>query len=603
MIRIIRPLVIVFTSALIFFSCQKHIDASPNPPPENPIKPVVPPPVVPPTENDVIVTASIQGLVTDPNGNPVLNATVSGAGASVQTDSNGMFRFHNIQMSKYFGFVKVSKSGFFTGSRTIVTSTTGVNYVKIQLTQRNNPGTFDASSGGSVTNSSNINVSFPASAIVTSSSNTGYSGAVNLYSAFYDPTDATQRISLPGDLRGTDTTNHTVGINSLGIVSIELEGSAGEKLQMATGKSATISLPIPSGLLSIAPATVSLWYFNDTTGKWIQQGVATKSGNNYVGTVSHFTYWSFNLPYTIVYFTTSLKDQNNNPLAYTRLDISNNTTNDTRTGYSDSLGNVNGWIEKNASLSFIVYDNCGTSLLIKSEGPFTSDQTLDPIIVPLTNHMITVHGTVVDCSNSPMLNGLANIMLDGLAYSTPVSNGSYSVSIMRCSTTPVNVFVKVTDNISLMSDSTNVQVNGADVDAGQLSVCNINADQYFVYNIDGNTYTISDPPAIFNYATGLQPNNKAYTELSATNGSPGTAGYQYTLFHMQFTTTGTTFMFWQYLTIGNTRYTDGAGTITCNVTRYDSPGGYVQGSFSGPMLIDSTGAPHAMTGIFKVKNP
>ncbi len=72
---------------------------------------------------------------------------------------------------------------------------------------------------------------------------------------------------------------------------------------------------------------------------------------------------------------------------------------------------------------------------------------------------------------------------------------------------------------------------------------------------------------------------------------------------MQFITTGTTFMFWQYLTIGNTRYTDGAGTITCNVTRYDSPGGYIQGSFSGPMLIDSTGAPHPMTGIFKVKNP
>ncbi len=130
--RIIRPLVIVITSALIFFSCQKHIDTTPTPPPS----PVVPPPVVPPTENDVIVTASIQGLVTDPNGNPVLNATVSSAGASVQTDSNGMFRFHNIQMSKYFGFVKVSKSGFFTGSRAfIVTSTTGVNYVKIQLTK------------------------------------------------------------------------------------------------------------------------------------------------------------------------------------------------------------------------------------------------------------------------------------------------------------------------------------------------------------------------------------------------------------------------------------------------------------------------------------
>jgi hypothetical protein len=604
LIKRLQAIVLIY--ALIFFSCQKHVDVN-NKPPANPVSPVAPvvPPPLPPTENDVIVTASIQGQVTDPNGNPVINATVNGGTTIVQTDSSGIFRLHNIQISKYFGYVKISKSGFFAGSRTIVTSTTGINYVKIQLTPRNNPGNFGASSGGSIVASPGINVAIPANAIMTASTNTGYSGTVNVYAAFFDPTDAQLRSSLPGDLRGTDTTNHTDGLNSFGILSVELEGSAGEKLQLVFGKAATISLPIPAALQGSAPAAVSLWYFNDTTGKWIQQGQAVKSGNNYVGTVSHFTYWSFDLPYNIVYFTTSLKDQNNTPLAYTRLDISNTTTGDTRTGYSDSLGNVNGWIEKNATQSFIVYDNCGVSLSTKSEGPFSSDQTIDPITVTLgSDHLITVHGTAVDCSSSPLANGIAHIVLDGLSYSTPVTNGIFSTSIMRCSTTPANVAIKITDYTSQMSDSTSIVLNGNDVDAGQLSVCNINFDQYFVYNIDGNTYTISDPPATFIYVTGTQPNGKGYTELSASNSSPGLPDYQYTLFHIQLTTTGTTFMFWQYLTIGNTRYTDGAGSIiSCNVTHYDSPGGYVQGSFSGNMFIDSVGSAHAMTGIFKVKIP
>ena len=41
-----------------------------------------------------------------------------------------------------------------------------------------------------------------------------------------------------------------------------------------------------------------MWYFDEGTGKWMEQGTATKSGNYYVGEVCHFTYWNFDHPIT-----------------------------------------------------------------------------------------------------------------------------------------------------------------------------------------------------------------------------------------------------------------------------------------------------------------
>jgi hypothetical protein len=44
------------------------------------------------------------------------------------------------------------------------------------------------------------------------------------------------------------------------------------------------------------PATIPLFYFNETTALWVQEGTATLAGTApnqyYEGTVSHFTYWN-----------------------------------------------------------------------------------------------------------------------------------------------------------------------------------------------------------------------------------------------------------------------------------------------------------------------
>ncbi len=588
----------VLTSLFLFLACQKHLDV-------NGTAPITPVPPIPLTETDVIVTASVQGRVTDQTGAPVKDATVTSGTNSVQTDINGIFHFSGIQTSKYFGYIKVSKTGFFTGSRIIVTSTTGVNYIVVELLPRTSSGSFDAATGATITSTTGNSVIISGNSVVTASSNTAYAGTVNVFSSWIDPTDPKRNSRMPGDLRGTDTSNRTAALQSFGMVAIELEGSAGEKLQIAPGKTATISFPIPAALQSAAPTTTPLWYFNDTTGKWIQQGMAARNGSNYIGTVAHFTYWNCDWPSDFVYFNVNLKDQIGNPLAYARLKVTNTSTNDTQTFYSDSIGNVNGWGLKNTVLSFAVVDNCGTSLTTKSEGPFTSNQDLGTMTVTSNpDQMVTVHGTVVDCSNSPVANGFTTITLDGLNYGAAVTNGSFSATILKCSGNATNLQIQAGDyTTQMLSDTSVLAVTGGDVNAGQLTACSVHFDQYFIYNIDGNTFNITDPPAIFTFVKGAYNSNNVYTELSASSGDSGMPGYQYSFLHIPTTSAGTSVIYMQTLKFGTLWYSAGWANISCTVTRYDSSGGYVQGSFSGGLYLDSTGSPHPMNGSFKVKIP
>jgi hypothetical protein len=584
-------------SLFLFLACQKHLDVIATPP----VTPITPaPPVIPPTETDVTVSASIQGRVTDQAGAPVKDAAVTSGSNSVQTDINGIFRFSGIQTSKYFGYIKVSKTGFFTGSRTIVTSTTGVNYIEVQLLPRTSSGNFDAASGGSVMANTGNAVTIPANGVVTASSNTSYAGTVNVFSSWIDPTDPKRNSRMPGDLRGTDTSNRTVALQTFGMVAIELEGSAGEKLQLAAGKTATISFPIPAASQAAAPPTIPLWYFNDTTGKWIEQGIATKNGTSYIGTVAHFTYWNCDIPSNLVYFNVNLKDQSGNPLAYTRLDITNTTTNDSRTGYSDSVGNVNGWVLKNTTLSFSVVDNCGTNLVTKSEGPFTSDQDLGTITVTINpTQMVTVHGTVVDCNNSPVTSGFASITLDGLNYGASVTNGNFSAAILRCASGPDSVLITVGNyTTQLQSLPQQFPVSGSDLNTGNLATCGGSFSQFINFTFNGTSYNITVPPdSIY-----LSP-NAGYTFITGFEGIWTTPGYSEISLVIPDNLTGNTATTLN-VSIGTSWYSNTLQqSVSCNVTEFDPSGGYIQGTFSGNISKDTTGALLPITGSFKVKRP
>ncbi|MEI9809360.1 MAG: hypothetical protein WDO16_16645 [Bacteroidota bacterium] len=73
------------------------------------------------------------------------------------------------------------------------------------------------------------------------------------------------------------------------MASVELYDEAGNKLQVAPGKTVSMEMPAPAGSNNEIP----LWHFNETYGLWIQAGIATKNGNVFVAEVNHFFYLEY----------------------------------------------------------------------------------------------------------------------------------------------------------------------------------------------------------------------------------------------------------------------------------------------------------------------
>ena len=234
---------------------------------------------------------SVQGTITDLSGAPVSNANVTGGTAAATTDGNGKFNLEKVQFTSDSVLVNVTKSGFFEGSKKFASATSAVTNAIIKLIPKTVSGTISASSGGNVNVSSWGSINFN-SGFINASNGNAYSGNVSVSATYLNPTDQNFSTNVPGNLTSAGNSTQSGELRSFGVVAVGLNDDAGNKLQLAAGKTATITIPIPPTLQSNAPSSIPLWYFDDTNGRWIQQGAASKQSSNYVGVVNHFSYWT-----------------------------------------------------------------------------------------------------------------------------------------------------------------------------------------------------------------------------------------------------------------------------------------------------------------------
>src|ERR1700761_1982309 len=166
---------------------------------------------------DQIVPPSLQGRVVDQSGVPVQGAAVTSGTASTTTDVNGVFTFTAISMSSRFGYVQVKKTGYYTGSRSIITNPGASNFVSIQLTPRNEIADFSGATGGSVAIQTGDSAIFSDSSVVNASTNVLYTGTVHVFATYLDPTDQNLSKYMPGDLRGIGSDGYETALQSYGM--------------------------------------------------------------------------------------------------------------------------------------------------------------------------------------------------------------------------------------------------------------------------------------------------------------------------------------------------------------------------------------------------
>ncbi len=409
---------------------------------DNPIDPVTPTPTTTVVNDLTQATASVSGIVLDESNAPIASAVVTSGGATTTTNSNGMFIFQNISLSKENGSVTVIKAGYFKGVRSFKT-TAGKNHtVRLQLMQKILSGTVNAAAGGTINSNGGASITFPAAAFVTSTG-AAYTGTVNVYSRWINPTAANLPFIIPGDLRGVSINGAENILETYGMVGAELEDASGNILKIATGKKATISIPLPASLQASAPATIQLWHFDDATARWIENGTATKAGTTYTAQVDKFSFWNvdvgttnfINLDYTLINATT------NTPLVSTstRIKRANGTYG---YGITNNAGFVSGLVPKNEALILEVVVNTGCNIVVFSQniGPFAANTSLGNVSATLTAlQYITFTGTLLNCSATAVTNGYVSISAIGGygGFGNTSPTGAFSFSILNCTGTSI----------------------------------------------------------------------------------------------------------------------------------------------------------------------
>lgn len=554
---------------------------------------------IPPPPSDGKIQTSVSGRVLDDENLPVMGAVVKAGNLSTNTDLNGYFEIRNTTLNANAGFVKVEKAGFFAGSRTFKAIKGSKQYVSIQLIKKNDAGNFNSAAGGTITVPNGGSIVFDAGSVIDPATSTAYTGTVNVSAFWLDPTKDNFKEIMPGELRGIDENNKEVGLQSFGMMTVEMTGAGGEKLQLAPGKPATIKFPIAAAQQATAPATIAFWSFNDTTGLWKQEGMATKHGSEYAGKTSHFSFWNCDAPFALVDFKATLKDQDGNPLKQVRVDIktADDVNGPQASSYTDTNGVVAGLVPSGKKLNFIVTGKCKNTLLLKEIGPLSAATDLGIVNVTIPpDSKVTFTGEIKTCDGSTNVNGYVDIGILGAFERAPIINGVLNYSFIRCGINDTKASYRITDaGNNIVGGLQEINITGNQGALGRINVCDNNLTEYFEYQLDTiriqnlppaqDVYIEKTDTAFHSYYYNQADTTRSY-ELYFALGGPNETVSSFSL---------------RILT--NKGYYSNAPSLTFQITERGEIGEYMSGIFNGKMTSMNNAAlpERTINGRFRLK--
>ena len=128
----------------------------------------------------------------------------------------------------------------------------------------------------------------PAGALVDATGKAA-TGSVTAQLATLNPA----RRTLPGDYRALDSGQNAVEMLSYGALYAQFRDSTGQPLNLKSGTTAEIRVPIPLQQQASAKPSIPVWSYDEKRGVWIEEGTATKQntpqGPMYVGKTKHFS--------------------------------------------------------------------------------------------------------------------------------------------------------------------------------------------------------------------------------------------------------------------------------------------------------------------------
>lgn len=339
-----------------------------------------PPPVAPPpTSSNGTITGRV--IASDGSGG-ISNATIEVGTARTSSGADGSYTLSIPAADRTV--VRADASGFAESFR-ITRVTAGqstpftIQLVKVGVTQ-NVPIAFE---GPITVPSSSAQIVLPANGLVP---RTGGSPAANVAVSVTPIDVSTATSGMPGDFTASANGNITQ-IESFGAMLIDVRDSNNVRYSLAPGSTSTIRIPV-STRSSNVPATIPLFYFDDSTGRWIQDGQATLVGTGsnryYEGIVSRLSYWNADLVTETIFVSGCVRNAAGQPVANALVESDGIDYSGSSQAYTTTDGSFQIPIRKSGKATIIAL--AGIQLTnTATAGPSVSNITLDPCLATTTS--------------------------------------------------------------------------------------------------------------------------------------------------------------------------------------------------------------------------
>jgi hypothetical protein len=260
----------------------------------------------------------LMGKVTDTYGYPVSNATVSVGGQTSTTNDQGWYAISNLAPGNK-QVITFNRNGSATAYQVTDIQTGKSSFVEATMSPVDLTSSISATAGGTITNQAdNAYVTIGANSLTTSQG-TAYSGTATVMITTFDPSNEMEANAFPGEYLGVLAQNQTVvPIKSFGFMDVSLTTPSGDKLSLTSGKTAIVAIPVPANMQTDAAnlGTCPLWYFDTATGTWKEEGSGTYDASIgcFVGNVTHFSTWNYDIMYPAGYVSGRVVDSLGNPV-------------------------------------------------------------------------------------------------------------------------------------------------------------------------------------------------------------------------------------------------------------------------------------------------
>lgn len=239
-------------------------------------------------------TPRIAGTVLDAGGAGLADVSVQQDGRELGiTDAQGRFEVYADPGETFV--LQFHKAGHVRGLER-VTIADGPTALRVTLLDQAPAIAFDADAGGKVTGMRGASIDAMPGSFVDRQGN-AVGGMVDVHLTPLNPGVQAELAAYPGDGRARTSGGETVQLETFGVVDVTVR-QGDTDLTIADGMGVVVEFPLPDPMPATPPETIALWGFDDATGEWTEEGIATLDLERgvYVGTITHLSPWNCDQP-------------------------------------------------------------------------------------------------------------------------------------------------------------------------------------------------------------------------------------------------------------------------------------------------------------------